>query len=147
MTTPEYKVVEWSGEPGLMVLADDMATECGIEDFSPGAFMEEALYAQRRMDNGIFVMIIDGEVVGGIIMSMISPAWTRDYYASARFMYIRPEHGGAIYHLISAMRKWSLEKRCTVIQVCSNVRCRKDIGPFLKKKKFKKEEIVYTRDV
>ena len=146
MTTPEYKVVEWSGEPGLMVLAQEWADECGIEDYSPDAALNDILDMRQRGDCKLFALMLGEEIVGGLGITILDMFWSDDCYSAVRYCYVKPLHRPAALKLIAKARKWSMYMRCPKMLFCSNTLC-KPTDKFLKALQFKEFETVYIRDI
>ena len=120
MTTPEYKVVEWSGEPGLMVLAQEWVDECGIDNYSPDAAMKDALDTQNRMDCALFILTHNDKMVGGFSIHVNEMFYTDDLSAVVSYLYVTPKHRGAWLKLIVRARRWAVEMGCKELLISSN---------------------------
>ena len=142
----EYKVAIWNGED-LMPLAKEWAKDCRIEDFAPEVALKDMLDMRERGDSEVFVLLgPEGEVVGGMGITILDMFYTEDFYSAVRYWYIRPEHRAMALKLLSQARRWSIEKGCTKLMVCSNRLCDPSDG-FYKAYHFTEYETVYVRDL
>ena len=142
----EYKVTKWNGED-LMPLADQWARECGIDDYAPDVALSDSRAMSEGENSDVFVLVTpEGRVVGGMGIGVQDMFYTRDFYSGVRYWYIEPGYRSMALKLIAKARRWSIEKGCTKLMLCSNRLCSPS-DKFLKALQFKEYETVYIRNV
>jgi hypothetical protein len=142
----EYEVTIWDGED-LMPLADQWAKDSRIDDFAPHVAERDMREMHERGDSEIFVLKDpEKNVVGAMGITILDMFYTEDFYSAVRYWYVLKEHRAMAFKLMAKARRWSLEKRCTKMMVCSNRLCDPS-DKFYKTLQFTEYETVFIRDL
>jgi hypothetical protein len=115
----------WDGQTDLRPLAEAWAAETGIDaDIDCG--MEDLQLMLKSPDSDVLVL---GEpyagnprrwLMGAMGIAVQKVFHTTETYSAVRYWYVLPEFRFLAKGLVDAGKKWSREKGCVKMMICSN---------------------------
>jgi GNAT superfamily N-acetyltransferase len=143
------EITEYNGE-NITPLAKAWVSECSLGEFDLPTAVNDIVAMHEGRNSEVFILKYNGRIVGGLGIGILDMFFTKDSWSAVRYWYIEPDYRFLARQLINRAEKWSLDKGCTKIMVCSNRMCHPgENAPdeFYLKMGFRQFETVYVGDL
>jgi GNAT superfamily N-acetyltransferase len=112
-------IEQWDGQRDLRPLVEQWVKECVPGDYD----IDKCLQDVKDLNDAgaVLLLVEDGEVVGGLALSVLDMFFSDKTYAAVRYWYILPRYRSLAKRLIRGAKEWA--KDCDYLLICSSRLC------------------------